>query len=228
MDQQKYKGYERERDYHLDNHLFVELTGQLLANSNTVIETDEGLKLKIDYGSDQESKVTYHPLAGAPIEGEVLSGSDWTLVRSDGVLIFDSRLTLRFGKDLDAEENKKKTPADFYLLDCTLSGMSDLRQVLNVEPDASDEVIFDAVVRGDYTGLKWPIALKARFEGSAGPNEREDASWLPDQLRGAAAMFPRFRPIVRQELFAYGTVEVAKKPYLPATKISLSMWGSNS
>jgi len=191
----------------------------LAAEPNTVIETDDGLRFRIRYG--ESSEVWYYAKENdpKPIPGTVLSGADWTLLRSDGVMIFESRITLQFSRpDKDGESTVP------YLLDCTLSGMTDLAEVMKLDSGRTDEEIFDSLMRSKYSGQHWPLSLKVRFEGSAGPPPREDTSWLPENLLRAGTEFPFYRQLVRQELSAYGEVEVEEAPYFPA-KITLTMWG---
>jgi hypothetical protein len=211
--------------------VYVKLMCTLSADPNTVIETDDGLRLRISYGD--KSEVLYYAKEDdpKPIPGKVLSGADWTLLRSDGVMIFDSRITLKFSRpknddyDYDVVDVDDVDSCVPYLLDCTLSGMTDLAEVVKLGGEKTDEEIFDTVIRGKYSGRHWPLSLKARFEGSAGPPPREDTSWLPKSLQRAGAEFPLYRQLVRQELSAYGEVEVEEAPYFPATKITLTMWG---
>lgn len=196
-----------------DSRLYLELTTDLSVDPTAVIDTSEGIRLRISYASGS-GKLRYYAKEGdAPLTGVLLSGSDWALVRTDGVALFDSRVTLSF----DTEDGP-------YLLDSTLSGMVDIGE--HAPKGLSDSEIFDMFVRGaDPSVTEWYVAFAVRFEGSSGPMPGDDTSWLPKHLASSIKQFPLFRPLLRQQFSAIGAISVRPGPYYPPTKLDLTVVG---
>jgi uncharacterized protein DUF3237 len=200
-------------------HKFMTLASDLLLERDSIIETDRGLRLKLDYG--KKGTATYFPAAPvlingtmtAQIDGEIASGADWVTVRRDGVVEFDSRITLRFEMVKDDKDER-------YLIDGTFQG------VLDLGPEgATDDEIFLNFVRGVQPVKGFKVAFSARFEGSSGPPRGRDASWVPKRLKNAAKYFDTFRPLVRQQFNTTGFVTVEQGPYYPPKTLSLNVFG---
>jgi hypothetical protein len=212
-------GTGREAVQGLGPHRFMTLNSDLLLERDSIIETDRGLRLKLNYG--EKGKATYFPVSPVQIdgktttqiEGKIASGADWVTVRRDGVIEFDSRITLRFEMANDDKD-------DLYLIDGTFQGVLDLDH-----GGATDEEIFFNFVSGAQPLKGFNVTFSARFEGSSGPPRGRDASWIPKRLKNAARHFKTFRPLVRQQFNATGFVAVEQAPYHPPKELSLSVYG---
>jgi hypothetical protein len=129
------------------------------------------------------------------LDGSILSGIDWALVRTDGVVSFDARLTLsaRTGDDSD------------FLIEGLMSGAVDLN------PAAEHTIAANRKIYADWkSGLladELPLALGVRFEatGAAPP----DAS--PEYQR-KVEHFPRFMRLTRCQCLATGKIFFVSQP----------------
>jgi len=124
-----------------------------------IVEVPRGIQIQVTYGGPNDKpnavKVTT-PLGDHT--GAVTSGSDWVLVRSDGVVMVDARVTLKF--------------APKVLMDMTLKGTIDLKETFGAPSgqDAYDRYkagTFDPVLK-DGNRFYHRFVGSARFEGGDG------------------------------------------------------------
>jgi hypothetical protein len=211
--------------------LFMKITWGLEFESGAVIEAPEGLRLKIKYADyaaggpaaqnpwkvDAKAGPCHQagawPSALPPDSGRVLSGGDWVLVRRDGVIVLDARVTLGFPAKTD--------PTDVYLVDMTLKGTIDLARSFNTVPANA----FDWFVAGSKACSAHDVIGSARFEAADIAAAGSDTTWLPEHLLKSSQRFPDFAPLVRQQFLAVGTVKVASQKYYPPSQIDLEIWG---
>jgi len=150
-----------------------------------------GTRLQLTYSGG-----TVVPLPGNGVhglEGEVLSGADWILVRDDGVAVFDARLTLGRSSDdvvIDADDpaiyrfrRGKPSADDDFLVNAIISGVADLKP-------------FDA----GFTGTR-PVALPVVFEASG-----KSVSWAKPRFRQLAKNFEKYRAVVESQCLTAGSV----------------------
>lgn len=161
-----------------------------------------GRRLHLSYAGGRVLAKEGGPLP--KLNGRVLSGCDWLLLREDGVLVFDGRLTLGSGHDLaDIDFDGRASRAarigdtlDVFLVSASLSGMVDLdpaRQrgaALRLPP---------AGWEGLTTSVR--VMLPMRFGGS-GPR----VSWAKPRFRALAENFPTYGLLVQNQFLAIGEV----------------------
>ena len=143
------------------------------------------------------------------LTGKVLSGGDTLLVRTDGVVVFDGRVTI--------EEEKG------FLIDVCASGVVDLR---NAVPGRSGHEAFEAYCSGDAsvaprTGFI-PVKLSIRFEASQGAGEAGEFAAKRYVLNSLNHW--KFEPLVRGQFLGIGKVFVRPGQYWPAEKIELAVY----
>jgi uncharacterized protein DUF3237 len=163
-----------------------------------------GKRLHVSYFGGQVRAAKQGPLPS--FNGCVLSGTDWVLVRDDGVLVFDGRLTLGSDNDLSdidfdgraARASRRGDNLDTFLVSATLSGVVDLDSGRGrAQADSAPPPLWDAL-----SGV-FPVALPMRFEGST-----TRVSWAKPRLRALAESFTRYSPLVQNPFIAVGDVTI--------------------
>ena len=124
------------------------------------------------------------------IEGEVLSGGDWTIVRHDGVVCFDGRMTIRSSDE------------DRSLLDTSLTAVVDLRN------RAKDSILDGGAIyrrwrsAGFGKGKEVPVVFAATFESV----QQAAPSWAPKRYARQAEHYWKYARLIRSQFVAVGTV----------------------
>jgi hypothetical protein len=163
-----------------------------------------GRRLHVSYFGGQVTAVKRGPLPN--FNGCVSSGTDWVLIREDGVLVFDGRLTLGSDNDLSdidfdnraARASRRGDNLDTFLVNATLSGVVDLERAHRTAGDESGrQTAWDAM------SCRVPVALPIRFEGST-----SRASWAKPRFRALAESFSQFSALVRSQFVAVGDVTI--------------------
>jgi hypothetical protein len=138
------------------------------------------------------------------LNGRVLSGSDWLLLREDGVLVFDGRMTLGSGQDLaDVDFDSRASRAarlgdnlDAFLVNATLTGMVDLNT-------ARQRGNIPRVQPAGWDGLtcNLSVVLPIRF-GASGTR----VSWAKPRYRLFAENFATYGLLVQNQFLAIGDI----------------------
>ena len=211
--------------------VYLRMEAELKLQPAAKIDTPQGLRLKFDY--QLGSSVYFFPQddlngqfdASTPgvIKGTILSGSDWVLVRPDGVLVFDARISVGFTEGVKLD----KAGEPGYVMDATLKGLLDLGKRWGL----SGPGVIEKLVRGEpslggkHGTEEWDASFSVRFEGSGELGAREDRSWLPKRLQVAIENAPQFKELLRQQFTAYAKVKVTQVPYYPPISVSSLVWG---
>jgi hypothetical protein len=144
-------------------------------------------------------------------EGKVLSGGDWMLIRSDGVALFDARVTLRGGEG--------------FLVDALFSGAWDLQNA--VKEKTSNEGLYDHFKRGvGPDDADPPIALSVRFDvaGSPSNNPGEDRHWLEkSRYAEQAKQFKNYQRLVRGVFVGLGHLRLKQGQSWPLDSITFDV-----
>ena len=148
---------------------------------------------------------------GFASEGKVLSGGDWMLIRSDGVAVFDARVTLRGGEG--------------FLVDAVFSGTWDLQHAVK-EPTPNEE-LYDHFKRGvGPDNTEPPLALSVRFDvaGSPSSNPGEDRHWLEKSRYGEQAKhFKTYQRLVRGVFVGVGHLRLKQGQSWPLDSIAFDV-----
>jgi len=184
-----------------------------------IIEVARGTQLQVAYGGASSVELTQD---FGKHSGNVLSGSEWVLVRTDGVVLVDARVTIAFATDV--------------LMDMTLKGTIDLKDTfgaktgvaayqtykagtaLPVLMEAKDPAVKDSKDRYFHT-----ITGSVRFEGGSG---RVDPDYN-DRFRTSAKMFRDHQGLellVRQQFNVVGKVFIDQVPHYDPNEITLAVW----
>jgi hypothetical protein len=163
-----------------------------------------GRRLHVSYFGGQVIAAKHGPLP--TFNGCVVSGTDWVLIREDGVLVFDGRLTLGSDNDLSdidfdgraARASRRGDNLDTFLVNATLSGVVDLERGHGTAGDESGRQ-----PAWDTMSSRVPVALPIRFEGSTAR-----ASWAKPRFRALAESFSQFSALVRSQFLAVGDVTI--------------------
>lgn len=154
--------------------------------------------------------------------GTVLSGSDFFLLRLDGMLELNGRLTIR-------------AEPDECLIDMVYSGIVDLNahvaKTSSTKPkgDANDDKLTEAKVSQvfvDFVSGKLslrastiPVQLTTTFEVATGPwskTEGEDTTWIEDRYLERQRFVWRYEALARKQFVAVGDLHFATAGPLPA------------
>lgn len=144
------------------------------------------------------------------VEGTILSGGDFALLRLDGVLELDGRMTLK--------------THDGVLVDAAYSGIVDLDrggkvdtlicdavndEKLNEQVHAAETQIFESHADGKIKAASTPILLCVSFETASMPwttAPGEDLSWVKDRYIGHRRKFWQYRRLARRPFIAAGNL----------------------
>jgi len=104
-----------------------------LVDQQFVGETPGGFRIDLAYAAATPSvsvagSTLKDPLLGYIKDAELLSGTDWVTVNREGIIDFDSRITLKLGTDGLPQARR---PAEPCLISARLRGRGDLRKAEN-------------------------------------------------------------------------------------------------
>jgi hypothetical protein len=125
------------------------------------------------------------------LEGEILGGSDWVLLRKDGVATFDGVVT--FAAEATGGTGER------HVFDGAFSGVVDLT---NAMTDLVPAMPIDTQNWERLNG-QLEVVLPVRFE-TAGPAE----AWASEQFRSAAQGARPFRVLGRRQFAAVGALHI--------------------
>lgn len=140
------------------------------------------------------------------LNGGVLSGADFLLVRPDGVLELDGRITIR--------------AKDETLIDAVYRGLIDLETHFGPEhagrsggnTEAAVSAAYSQFVEGEFPVDAFPLELSVSFETNTGPwstEEAEDSTWTkPSQARHRGNVW-KYAGLVRRQFSAFGSIRFA-------------------
>jgi hypothetical protein len=140
------------------------------------------------------------------LDALLLSGSDWAILRSDGVAEFNGRLILR-SKDPDGG-----------LISTTAGGPVDLLKVLGISiPDvpSSPSQGLQAVLNHLQSGAKSAAVLVAATFDASGQAQ----PWAPDRMKTEARAFWKYRALTRSQFVAVGTLTLGQNASSPITQV---------
>jgi hypothetical protein len=153
------------------------------------------------------------PLEWFGLDGTVLTGSDWAVVRSDGVAEFSGRLTL------------KSSDSDHALIGCLVGGVADLVSPVPFDPTkplprpSSRALAIDDWIKGDVSD-HLPLLLNVTFDSSKGAQP-----WAPRRYIEQDRGFWKYARLTQGQFVAVGTAYVkAGKPYSPIERVVLSIY----
>jgi len=138
------------------------------------------------------------------MDGEILSGTDWATVRTDGVITFDGRITI-------------KTDDDF-LVDAVISGVVDLCEPGKPRTDAESRTLYTAWLNG---GIAHPVPLSLGVHFEAANNTE---SWANVKIKRASSNFWKYVRLVRGEFVAVGEMTLQRTTYSPISRVSLDVY----
>jgi hypothetical protein len=162
-----------------------------------------GKRLHVTYFGGQVSAAKNGPLPG--FNGCVSSGTDWVLIREDGVLVFDGRLTLGSDHDLSdidfdqraARASSRGDNLDTFLVSASLSGIVAIGCGRGAGGAQSGPLAWESL------SCRVPVALPMRFEGSM-----TRVSWAKPRLRALAESFVQYSPLVQNQFLAVGDITI--------------------
>jgi hypothetical protein len=137
------------------------------------------------------------PKERVPLKGEVLSGSDWVLRRSDGALVFDGRLTLGtpqstvVGRDVADRtqfEEGRHVQARQIVFNAVFSGVAPWRRMRLADG-----------ARGPDLAKGVAVALPLRIEASTFAE-----NWASPRFRNLAQNFRPYADLVTVQCLAFG------------------------
>lgn len=179
------------------------------------------------------------------LDGEILGGGDFFLVRSDGVLELDGRVTIR-------------ALPDGTLIDAVYTGLVDLTRIASGQPleelrremrfrdrqretEARVSLVFEDFINGrlnvrpQYVGddrrLRLPVRVSGRFELATGPwstMEGEDTTWVKDRYLRLQKHVWRYEVLTREQFTSEGNMYF--DPFTPGQlpsprRIELDVYG---
>jgi hypothetical protein len=178
-----------------------------------LIEVPRGLQLQVTYGNENDAPNSVHVRAavGGHATGRVKSGSDWVLVRNDGVIIVDARVTIQFTSKI--------------LMDMTLKGTIDLKETFHTKSGQDAYEKYKTGTADPYLqegGVFYHRFVgSARFEGGDGP---VDSDYNDDFKAAPFVRGTGLDQLVREQFFATGKISIQKVPHYDPTRISLDVW----
>lgn len=138
------------------------------------------------------------------IEGTILSGTDWATVRSDGVISFDGRATIRTD--------------DEFLIDAVVSGVVDLRpRTTPMTRNKSREVYTDWLNGGLKHAI--PVSLAVHFEAAENVE-----SWANNKIKKASEAYWKYERLVRGNFVALGDMTLQNTAYSPISTLILDIY----
>ena len=144
---------------------------------------------------------TQSPLDWYGLKANILSGSDWAVVRTDGVAEFSGRFTMRSADD------------DHGLIVATLTGPVDLATATIPR----DRVFVDW--KNGALGSSVKLLLAATFEAA-----RPAQSWAPQRYIKQGEGFWKYEQLTRSQFIAVGTGTLLNQRFSPITGIHLDVY----
>jgi len=190
-------------------HLVGTIDADYETDLDSTIDVPSGVRMRATFTGGQV-EILGKP---NPHQGTVRSGGDWILVRRDGIMEFDSRITLAFAEDGAADKPR-------FLVDVTVRGMADLMNSFPVDGEAA----FRAFLRGTVGNHKVHMVGSIRFEVADVEQAGLGESWLPKHLKFDKAKFRGLVQLVRQQYLVTAEVETRPGPYCPALKTHMHIW----
>ena len=138
------------------------------------------------------------------MDGEILSGTDWATVRTDGVITFDGRVTIRTDDD--------------FLVDAVVSGVVDLREPGKPHAEADSRTVFTSWLNGGIAHAV-PVSLGVHFEAASNVE-----SWANVKIKRASSNFWKYVRLVRGQFLAIGEMVLQKTTYSPISKLTLNVY----
>ncbi len=138
------------------------------------------------------------------LDGEVLSGTDWATVLTDGVITFDGRVTIKSDDD--------------FLVDAVVSGVADLREPGKPLTDARSRTLYTDWLNGGIAHPV-PLSLGVHFEAA---NSTE--SWANVKIKRASSNFWKYARLVRGQFAAIGEMTLQRTTYSPIARARLDVY----
>jgi hypothetical protein len=132
----------------------------------------------------------------AGLDGKLLRGIDWALVRKDGVICFDARLTVAANTGNTDDKSSDKP----FLIETLMTGVVDLGPGTTDTPQDGRN-LYDQWKAGALTEKDIPLTLGVRFEATG-----EAPTGASQTYREIAASFERFLRLTRTHCVATGTL----------------------
>lgn len=186
---------------------------RLRRDQAAVIEVARGTQLQVAYGDEPGSKppepsfIALHTDFGG-YRGEVKSGSEGVLVRTDGVVLIDARVTIAFATDV--------------LMDMTMKATIDLKDTFKLD---NGKAAYRAYKDGNVTPVHKEdgrffhrISGSLRFEGGSGS---VDGDYADHFSKSSAKFDDKLELLVRQQFSFVGKVFIMKTPHYDPTDIKL-------
>jgi hypothetical protein len=176
---------------------------QAAAVANAVFKLRRAAKAGASSKVVEAAKSLANLISWLGFDGEILSGSDWAIIRSDGVAEFNGRLTLR-SKDEDHGllALAAAGPVDM-LPDVSYSGSS---------PSQGLQAVLNAI-QGDSLKDK-SVVIAATFDAAG-----EAQSWAPRRMKDAADGFWKYKPLTRAQFAAVGKLTFGKSAASSITSV---------
>lgn len=182
-------------DGYADPQKFEELYGEQLGLNPPLLSGEKRSQLE----SEQREWIRRR---WTGIEGTILSGADFMLVRPDGVIELDGRVTIRAN--------------DETLIDTTYRGLIDLEQYdagateRSISPtEAAVSAAYQRFISGEVARAAFPLQLSLGFETNTGPwstDDAEDATWTkPSQARHRGNVW-KYSGLVRRQFTGFGAI----------------------
>ncbi len=143
----------------------------------------EGTRLRVSFKGG-----SVRPVGGAErdVAGRVLSGGDWIMLREDGLVAFDARITLAasirdvalsVGAVAEHEEEKgKKAPKDDFLFNILISGVAPGGGRGEAPADGTLPFVLPAIFEASRKKEPWATARLLRIAES-----NENYAWFTDR-----------------------------------------------
>ena len=193
-----------------DKELFRQTWDGEYARFECVEEEKDGKKRKTIIPPKGTDKRKWNGL-----EGPILGGGDFFLVRSDGVLELDGRVTLRAAPDDTLIDVKYSGVVDIAESVADPELQKALTAVGASRPESESRVseAFERFIHGSLELTKrngWPslpVRLAVTFELATGPwstVEGEDTSWMKDRYLDLQEHVWRYEVLTRKQFLAEG------------------------
>jgi hypothetical protein len=146
---------------------------------------------------------TSYPLPWFGLAGDVVSGSDWILLRNDGVAELSGRFTLRSSDE------------DHALIDAVATGIVDWASPA-VTPLRADTFSTAAMASG---GTSRPLLVSATFDATGAAQ-----SWAPSGLVAQASGFWKYQRLTQGQFIAVGTATLGQGKVDTITGVKLKVY----
>jgi hypothetical protein len=161
-----------------------------------------GYRSQVDWAGPGQPRITFKGKSGpdpanlTEIEGFVVAGSDWVLMRDDGVGTFSAKITFKSTKPYRGVDAQGKAVPGDHVFDAQLTGRVNVKGLGWTSKIGKPEDLLK--LKG---ALK--VALPIQFETS-GPAP-DGAS---DEIKSAALHWETFAELAKHQFAAIGTIQV--------------------